>query len=113
MLVRQTEPDVGPLIDEHFDDFDELLIHLLMADLLRFTVQRFHQGDLASSDRVVGIVNRGWLEGDDALVNAVAVSFVEHVGTGPGETRDFIASWPPALLEERHRQMDSPNDHRG
>lgn len=45
-------------------------------------------------------------DGDERVKNAVAVSFVEHVGAWPGETPEFIASWPASLLNERERQLN-------
>lgn len=101
-------PEVAPVVDEHFADNDELLLHILMADVLRFTVEAYGKGDLRLSQRCLAFVELALLTGDDAVVNAVALSFVEHVGAFPGETPSFIASWPPALLQEKARQDGHP-----
>ncbi len=102
-------PETAPVVADHFRDNDELLIHCLMADLLRFTVDAFGKGDLALSQRCLQAVERGLVDGDDAVVNAVAVSFVEDVGAYDGETPEFIASWPSKLLQEKARQDSWPH----
>ncbi|HEX4058153.1 MAG TPA: hypothetical protein VHX87_07560 [Galbitalea sp.] len=42
--------------------------------------------------------------GDEDVQNAVAVSFVEHLGVIPLETPAFIAQLPQPLLDELQRQ---------
>jgi hypothetical protein len=106
-LARVAAPDLGPVIDEHLRDNDgELLIHLLLPDFLRYAVTRYRAGDTAGSDAVLGLVERGLVEGDDHVRNAVSLSFVEGVGAGSGETQEFVASWPEALLAEREAQLN-------
>jgi hypothetical protein len=98
-------PEAGEVVSEHLSDqHGELLLHHLMADLLRFTVHAFHtrQSDVAL--RTLGFVDRALREGDEAVENAVAVSFIEHVGVGEGETPEFLAVWPRGLLAEKARQ---------
>jgi hypothetical protein len=105
-LARIAVPELGPVVDEHLRDYDEVLIHLLLPDLLRYAVIRFHEGDKSGSDAVLNLVEHGLLEGDDHLENAVAVSFVENVGAFSGETPEFISSWPAALLAVRQAQLN-------
>ena|SRR5438105_2604476 len=103
-LLREV-PEAAGVVSEHMSDYDgELLLHLLMADLLRFTVQAFHTGQSDVVMRALGFVDRALDEGDEAVENAVAVSFVENVGLGEGETPSFLAVWPPALVAEKARQ---------
>ena len=98
-------PEAGGVVSEHLSDQEgELLLHLLMADLLRFTVQAFHAGQSDLTLRTLEFVDSSLREGDEAVVNAVAVSFVENVGFGEGETPAFLAAWPRGLLAEKARQ---------
>jgi hypothetical protein len=98
-------PEARAVVDEHLLDQDgELLLHLLMSDLLRFVVQKFHGGERDVARRCLDFVDRALRDGDEGVANAVAVSFVEDVGSGPGETDAFVASWPTALLAEKARQ---------
>lgn len=98
-------PSAGTVVDEHLAEHGGLLIHLLLPDLLRFAATRFADQDIETSGRLLETVDRAFREGDDHLVNAIAVSFVEDVGVFPGESPEFIASWPPALLSELKRQQ--------
>jgi hypothetical protein len=93
-----------PVVQEHFADNDDLLLHILMADVLRFTVAAYGRGDVRLSQRCLAFVEQALLAGDAAVVNAVELSFVEGVGAFPGETPAFIASWPSALLQEKTKQ---------
>jgi hypothetical protein len=103
-LVEEV-PETSALVSEHLEDqFGELVLHLLMADLLRFAVERFHQGQFDVSRRCLALVDHALGDGDEYVRNAVAVSFVENVGYGEGETAHFIASWPQRLLDERASQ---------
>jgi hypothetical protein len=86
------------LVREHYADYDDLLIHLLMADVLRLCVSEFAAGNRALSDRLLEMVNTALRQGDPRLVNAVLVSFVEHAGYGEGEPPEFLATWPDDLL---------------
>jgi hypothetical protein len=102
-------PEAEEVVSEHLSDNGELLIHLLMADLLRFTVQAFHTGQSDVVMRTLDFMDKALLEGDEAVENAVAVSFVEHVehvelGLGEGEAPAFLAMWPRGLLAEKATQ---------
>jgi hypothetical protein len=97
-------PDAQATVDEHLRDNDGLLLHLLMADLLRLAVSAYQGNDPETSQRLLALLDRALREGDEAVENAVCVSFVEHVGAGAGESDEFIASWPEGLREEVNRQ---------
>ncbi len=69
---------------EHLADNDGLLLHLLMSDLLRLAVSTFSEGLTGIKHRLLAFVDRCLRDGDDDVVNAVAISFVEDLGTYPG-----------------------------
>ena len=101
-------PETRDLVAEHLEDQSgELLLHLMMADLLRFAVAQYHVGQADVSARCLKSVDDAFRLGDEYVENAVAVSFVENAGLGEGETADFIAAWPRVLAEERVRQQQS------
>jgi hypothetical protein len=98
-------PSTRSIVDEHLDDQDgELLLHLLMADVSRFALSAFQRGDAATAGSVVAVVEAGLVTGDDALVNAVEVSFVEVIGPWDVEMQAFISTWPQALSAEARCQ---------
>lgn len=120
-IVRllQRAPEIADVVAEHLDfvdgPFDEalhgetpnvLLLHMLLGDVLAFAVDTWHSDRRDVTASVLGVVDDALRDGDEYVENAVCVSFVEHVGALPGETPDFIASWPAGLLAERERQLE-------
>lgn len=97
-------PIAQATVDEHLRDNDELLLHLLMADLLRLTVSAHQRNDHDTVQSLLAFVDRALREGDEDVENAVCVSFIEHIGAGAGESEEFIASWPAGLRDEAARQ---------
>jgi hypothetical protein len=89
------------LVKEHLrDQYGEILLHLLIADLRRFLLAAFEQGDDRVLQRCLGLLDLALREGDDEVENAVAVSFVEDTGWWDPSMRTFIDTWPPALRAE-------------
>ena len=99
-----TVPQAAGAVEDSCADDGTVLVHLLLPDLNRLTVSAFHADDLDLTARVLALVGRGLVEGDEYLENAVAVSFVEHFGAGEGETEDLLALWPRPLRDELTRQ---------
>jgi hypothetical protein len=98
-------PSTRAVIQEHLADQDgELLLHLVMADVLRFALVAFQRGDAPTANAVVAAVDEALRTGDDALVNAVQVSFVEITGPWDAKAQGFIPTWPEALAAEAQRQ---------
>lgn len=99
-------PEVQPVLDEHIADNDELLLHLFVARARDFAIAAFDKGNRRLSDRMVAIFERGIREGDEAVENAVAVSFVEDTPWWDTSRQAFVDSWPPALRAEVERQRN-------
>jgi len=95
--LKVAVPESDDLVAEHSADNDELLIHPLMSDLLRLSTSTFSEGRTGVTDRLLAFVDRCLREGDDAVVNAVCVSFVEDFGVYPGESDALLTRWPSAL----------------
>lgn len=102
-------PECQPVVAEHLEDNDGLLLHLLTADLQRFAVQSFEGGQRDVLKRLLALVARALQHGDDDVQNAMAVSFVEGTGWWDSATQPFIATWPAGLRAEVNRQR---NQHR-
>lgn len=101
--LKEAVPESEDLVAQHLTDNDELLLHLLMGELLRLTVSKFSHGRTGITDRLLRFVDRCLREGDDYVINAVGVSFVEDFGTYPGESDALLARWPAALRAELGR----------
>lgn len=97
-------PEVRPIVDEHFADNGELLLHPLVADVRRFAIDRFDAHDEAVVERCLSVLSDGLQEGDERVQNAVAVSFVEDTGWWDSDMAAFIVSWPAPLKAEAERQ---------
>lgn len=100
--ARSVDPRIDAMVDEHLQDNDELLVHLLVADLGRAARSAHDAGDTEYRDRLLALLDWGLTSGDEALDNAVAVSFVEH--SAWTEPKDYLAAWPPGLSAELLRQ---------
>lgn len=105
-LMLDRVPEARDVYREHIEDYDEVLLHLLVADLLRLCVKMFHSAQIEPLNRLLAVAETGLQDGDAYVNNAVAVSFVEHIGAGAGESEEFIALWPAALIAERDRQIN-------
>ena len=105
--LTQQVPGAQPIIDEHLAEYDEVLLHLLVADLQRWAVALFDDGDSAQLSDLLALVDQGLRDGDEQVTNAVAVSFVENSEPWNGVTRPFIQAWPADLRAEAERQQRS------
>lgn len=104
--VRETNPQLDAVVAEHLADHDgEVLLHLLVADLRRLAHAAHVSGDSAKRDAVLELLDWGLRDGDEALENAVSVSFVEDSGWWEPGMVEYVDSWPPALTEELRRQQ--------
>ncbi len=96
-------PESGDVVAEHLADNDGLLLHLLLGDLLRMTIDTYNAGDVRVTDRLLAFVDWCLRMGDDYVSNAVAVSFVENFGVLPGESDALLERWPSPLRAELGR----------
>lgn len=104
-LLTESCPETVPIVAEHLvDNGNELLLHLLIADVRRFSIEQFERDDSEALSRCLDVVAQGLIEGDEYVENAVAVSFVEDTGWWDPLMQPFIASWPLPLREEAERQ---------
>jgi hypothetical protein len=99
-------PETQPVVDEHLEDNDGLLLHLLTADLRRYAIQSFDFGKGDVLDRLLAVVDVALRDGTDDVQNAMAVSFVEDTGYWDPAMQPFVAVWPSSLRAEAERQPD-------
>ncbi|HUF97653.1 MAG TPA: hypothetical protein VMM60_05940 [Ilumatobacter sp.] len=97
-------PESQELVAEHLAFHEELLLHLLIADLRRMAIAMFEQDELDPLRRLLAVLDRSLAEGDDFVSNAVAVSFVEDTGWWDPEMSGFMGAWPAGLTAEAERQ---------
>jgi hypothetical protein len=102
----KSAPEVEALLDEHLADFDEVLLHLVVARVRDMAIAAFESGDRDLANRIVSVFDEGLRTGDDSVENAVAVSFVEDTQWWDPARKKFIKSWPRALRDEATRQKN-------
>lgn len=97
-------PECQPVVVEHLEDHDRLLLHLLTAELRHFAIQSFETGQHSILERLLALVDVALRDGTDDVQNAIAVSFVEDTGWWDRATEPFIDAWPAGLRAEVDRQ---------
>lgn len=105
-LLANLSPQTRSIVDDHLREYEnELLLHLLVADIRRFCVERFDADDSDALNPCLEVVALGLADGDEHVEQAVAVSFVEDTGWWDRKMKPFIAAWPKPLREEAKRQQ--------
>lgn len=102
-LLREV-PEAEVVVEDHLAYYDELLLHLLVADIRRLAIAMFERGQSEPLARLLRLLDRSLTEGDDPVENAVAVSFVEDTGWWNPEVSAFMDAWPAGLAAEAERQ---------
>lgn len=105
--VRAADPRLSAVVEEHLADNDQLLLHLLVADLRREVEAAHAAGDVELRDQVLALMDSAMANGDEATQNAVAISFVEDSGWWEPGKADYLACWPSALRQELDRQRSA------
>ena len=78
-LIAQL-PELAHVHREHLDDYDELLPHVFLGEVMRFVVLNSPRKETAGwIDRFLNQVEMGLLSGDDEVGELIAVSFVENL----------------------------------
>lgn len=104
--LRRNAPESQEVVADHLAFNEGLLLHMLVADLRRLAIAMFERGESGSLDRLLSVLDRSLLEGDDSLENAVAVSFVEDTGWWDPAMSAFMNAWPAGLAAEAERQRN-------
>jgi len=74
-------PVLRVLLQQHLDDFEGLLPHMLMADVTRWLVRRFgeSQGEDAEMKQVLVFLEEQYASGGEHIRELVAVSVLENL----------------------------------
>lgn len=100
-------PETQTVVKEHFkDNDDELLLHLLSSDLLRFARREFGLGHRDVLNRLLEVIDRALRDGTEYVNNAMAVSFVEETPYWDKSMQPFIDVWPSGLRAEVERMRN-------
>lgn len=103
--IRDAGPETRAIYVEHLsDNGGELLLHPFVARIRDRAIAAFGAQDDDLLNRILGVMVLGLEQGDERVVNAVEVSFVEDSCWYDPATGPFIASWPQTLRAEVTRQ---------
>jgi hypothetical protein len=86
--IVQAAPAFQQTVDEHLVQHQTLLAHVLMGDCGRFIGSYFTSETTIPSDpvelrKLLAVIDAALIEGDEETINAIAVSFVEHLWLEP------------------------------
>jgi hypothetical protein len=99
-------PEFAPLLDEHVEDFEEVLPNVLFDTLTSFVLDARGRGDDPLVAKCLAFLAAAMGCGDEQIEHLVAVSFVETVGPWDPAMNEFIDTWPEALRHEAMRQRN-------
>lgn len=71
-------PELRSVYSEHIEDYDEVLPHVFMGDVTRFIAQQLQTNisdTLAVVRRILDVLERGMISGDDSVQEIISVSF--------------------------------------
>ena len=74
-------PDKKQTLDEHYDDYHELLGHIYFSEVLNEPLIEMisHDGDKNMISKYCSFIEDMWLNGDDDVVNIVDVTILERL----------------------------------
>lgn len=84
--VTKVAPGFETVLKDHLKDNDELLVHVLMADLLRYVGRTLSSKGPESQGQVkavLSLLESALGSGNPETDNAIAASFIEHIETEP------------------------------
>ena len=99
--------ELRQLLQEHLDEYDGLLPHLLLADVTRWLVARLSEcgPEDPTLKRVLGFLERHFVSGGDHISELIAVSVLETMplkGEQGAEIRDLLG---PAMRDHVDRYL--------
>ena len=79
-LLLENVPELKSVYDEHIDDYDEFLEHVLMGDVTRFA-EVLYKNDPNSEClvRLLSFLDKAFLTKDKKLQELISVSFLENL----------------------------------
>lgn len=101
-LLREQIPGFDRLYDEHVRDYDEVLSHVLVGELVRFLSDqvRRHGDSCAALGPAMDLLEQGMGSTDPKLQELVAVSFLENLDPQDSSFHAIARLFGPRLREQ-------------
>ena len=103
--LRAQVPGFDRIYDEHLRDYDEVLPHVLVGELVRFlSDQARHHGEHSDALRqAMDLLEQGMSSADPRLQELVAVSFLENLDPADVAFPAISRLFGPRLREQYER----------
>lgn len=103
--LLQRAPELRPLLDEHIQQYDELLPHVFFGDVTRFVMDRVRaEGGAGNHDpvarRILGFLEDAMASSDENVQELVSVSFLENLDPSDPAYEELKAMLGPNLRRE-------------
>jgi hypothetical protein len=107
--LRASVPGFERVYDEHLADYDELLPHVLLGDLVRFLSNEvaLHGPESAALRQAMLLLEQAMASADPRLEELVAVSFLENLDADD-PSFPVITSLLGPRLEEQFKRYEEP-----
>ena len=94
-------PTLRPILQEHLDDYDALLPHVLMGDVTRWVVGEFRtHGESDRLREVLDFIESSYHQGDEHEQEIIAVSFLENLPRPDEQESGLRGLLGPSLTEQ-------------
>jgi hypothetical protein len=105
--LRHEVPGFEHVYDEHVADYDEVLPHVLLGDLVRFLSREIEvRGAQSVAVRqAMSLLEEGMGSGEPRLQELVAVSFLENLDSADASFSTIRTLFGPSL-EEQYRKYE-------
>jgi len=105
--LRAVVPGFDCIYDEHVADYDEVLPHVLLGDLVRFLSNEVtvHGSESVALKTAMALLERGIESQDPRLQELVAVSFIENLDAEASSFPAIRSLFGPRL-EEQYKQYE-------
>lgn len=100
-LLLEVVPELVSVYDEHIDDYDELLEHVLMGDVTRFAEKLYIENSNSEClARLLGFLDKAYAVDDEKLNELISVSFLENLTRDEESFEGIRAKLSPQLKDE-------------
>lgn len=77
--LKNINQDIKNIYNDHISDYDEILEHLLLADITRYLISNIDKSNNQTCIDLIGFINTAYSKGDDGLKELVSLSFLENL----------------------------------
>lgn len=109
-LLRKQVPGFDRVYDEHVHDYDEVLPHVLLGDLVRFLSDQVREkgAQSAALHEAMSLMEGGMGSADPSLQELVAVSFLENLDPADESFPAIRKLFGPHLEEQYQKYEERP-----